>query len=276
MSIRIASYFLSALLTCVATISVAADCSFLKVDPVKLQDGQLFYQLGAGSDWLEMTDVATLANRKVTFAYVIQEKTGQGRGGVAVMKSARVRQLDEPPPAANRNVDLIRDTTQSDRSICVPVPAAKAMKVRSKSYDDYHDYGLRVPEQADLDDFHYNHEGRRGRCTMTNSMDGDPRTGRSNRAQFSFDPRVVSGQVSVQAFSFIAPRPALAGSSDALSEQRVEMQSYRVQKGLPTCVVFSLTVPARAGFLRINDLDGLKVNGLYYDRSDEKAWTLSR
>ncbi|WP_407152381.1 hypothetical protein [Bradyrhizobium sp. ORS 86] len=276
MSVRIASYSLSALLTCVATISVAADCSFLKIDPFKLQDGQLFYQLQTGSGWVEMNDLATLANRKVTFAYVIQEKIDQGRGGVAVMKSARVRQLDEPALPANRSVDLVRDTTESDPSGCAPVPLSKTAKVPSKSYDDYHDYGRRVHEQAILDDFHYNHEGRRGRCTKTNSMDGDPRTGRSNRAQFSFDPRVVNGEVSFQAFSFIAPRQALAGSSDSLSEQRVEMQSYRVRRGLPTCVVFSLTVPARAGFLRINDLDGLKANGLYYDRSDEKNWTLSR
>jgi hypothetical protein len=258
------------------TASGAADCLFLNTDPLQLRDGELLYQRPSDQKWVEVDETSSaLANQRISFAYVIQEKFDQGHGGVAVVKSARVRQLDEPALPMERRVDLVRNTDDSAPDACAPVPGSMNTSVPTQSYDDYHDYGRRVPEQTILDTFHYKHAARKGRCLDTNLTDRDPRSTRSNRAQFSFDSRIVSGGYSEQAFYFVTPRSASA-SSEKLSEQRVEMQAYRVRRGFPSCIAFSITVPARAGIIRINNLDGLKQSGIYNIRADEKSWSLSR
>jgi len=258
------------------TSGFAGDCSFLGIDPMKLRDTQLLYLPSGGREWLEVDGSSTtLGNQTLSFAYVIQEKIDQSRGGVAVVKSGRFRQLNEPALDPNRRIQLVRNTEDADPTACTPVPASTTSSVPTKSYDAYHDRGLRADEQQTIDAFHYTYAGRKGSCRATNATDRDANSRRTNRGQFSFDQRVVKGQASGEFWSYFSPGTAVAASSN-LTDQRVEMQAYRVRRGFPSCIRFSLAVPPKAGFVRINDLEGLKESGVYYVRSDERDWTLSR
>jgi hypothetical protein len=260
----------------VATRTWAGDCAFLGKDPLTLRDNQLFYLPPGGRDWVEVQPSSSaLGNQTIEFAYIIQEKIDQARAGVAVVKSGRHRQLDEPAVASDKRVELVRNTQDSDPAACQPVPSSMTASISARSYDDYHDYGLRVPEQGVLDAFHYTYAGRNGSCRKTDSTLRDARSKRTNLGQFSFNPAVVRGEVGSQAMSYFTPSPAVA-ASDNLADQRVEIQAYRVRTGFPSCVHFSLKVPSKAAFVRINDLEGLKQDGRYYVRSDEATWTLSR
>jgi hypothetical protein len=193
--------------------------------------------------------------------------------------------MDEPTPdPSRRRVQLERPILDSgigavDNGTCGSVPLFTSRDVAARSYDDYHDGALRVadPDQTTLKTFHYTYAGRDGRCRRTDDIRQDSRTPvdrRSNRSQFSFDPDIVANGTASQVASLFAPSSALA-SSERLADQRVGLQAYRAEPGLPTCVRFTLKVPARAAFVRINDLEGLKSQGIYNLRADEVTWTLS-
>jgi hypothetical protein len=267
--------------------AIASDCAFLKKDPLTLRDGELFFKLPDSDIWrsLDETSVA-LGKQKISFAYVIQEKLDKRRSGIVIVKSGRNRVASESIAEAPKVVELVRtkpdkniDGSEFDNGRCGPIPDFTTSKISAESYDRYHDLGSKVPEQGILNQFHYNYVGRRDRCRRTDNSDPDsrvPQVNRSNRGQFSFDPDIVGRATASQIATLIGPTPAYAGSSGGLAEQRVEMKAYRAQTGLPTCVLFTLTVPASTGFVRVNDLEGLTQHGLYYLRSDEKAWSLSR
>jgi hypothetical protein len=251
----------------------AGDCTFLGKDPLTLRDTALFYLPPGGREWTEVQPSSgAFGNQVIQFAYVIQEKIDQSRAGVAVVKSGRLRQLNEPSAA---QVDLVRNTEDTDPAVCQPVARSMTATISARSYDAYHDQGLRVPEQDVLESFHYTYAGRNGSCKATNSARRDARSARTNLGQFSFNPAVVRGETGNQVSFYVSPSRALA-ASDKLTDRRVEIQAYRVRTGFPSCVRFSLKVPAKDAFVRINDLEGLKQDGRYYVRSDEITWTLAR
>jgi hypothetical protein len=270
-----------------AGVTIAADCGFLNRDPLSLRDTELFYKLPRSNEWksLDESSVA-LGNQTLSFAYVVQEKLDQRRSGVVVVKSGRNRVAGEPISSAPKIVRLVRtqpdnndDGSKFDNGSCGPIPEFGTDTISAASYDKYHDLGSKVPEQSVLDRFHYRYLGRRDRCRRTDNGYPDskiPPVDRSNRGQFSFNRQIVGVATDSQIAALVSPESAYAGSSEGLAEQRVEMKAYRARAGLPTCVLFSLTVPASTGFVRINDLEGLTRRDLYYVRSDERAWSLSR
>jgi hypothetical protein len=268
--------------------SFAGDCSFLGRDPLTLRDTELFFKLPQSEKWETFDETrpdGTWGNQKITFAYVIQEKLDQRRSGVVAVKSGRDRVATDPAP---RVVELVRarpdnndDNTAFDNGQCGPIPEFGRATVSAASYDRYHDLGSNVSahDQSVLDRFHYRYLGRHDRCRRTNDNTPDskvPLVTRSNLGQFSFSEAIVGKATDSQIIALASPDAAYAGSSDKFAEQRVEIKAYRVTKGLPTCVVFMLTVPQSTGFVRINDLEGLVRYNLYYIRSDEKSWPLTQ
>ena len=268
--------------------SFAADCSFLGRDPLTLRDTELFYRSLLSNKWESLDQASpdsTLGNQTITFAYVIQEKLDQRRSGVVILKSGRNRVNSDPAP---RVVELVRnrpddneDGSAFDNGICRSIPGFGRATVSASSYDQYHDLGRTVSttDQNTLDRFHYKYLGRYDRCRKTNDGNPDskvPLVNRSNRGQFSFDGNIVGKTTNSQLVALLGPDAAYAGESEKLAEQRVEMKTYRVRKGLPTCVVFSLNVPALTGFIRINDLENLARTNLDYIRADEKWWSFIR
>ncbi|WP_314944763.1 hypothetical protein [Bradyrhizobium cosmicum] len=262
------------------TIAPAGDCAFLNRDPLSLRDGQLLYRPPGAREWSEFTSgLGQLANQTFDFAYVIQEKISQSRSGVAILKSGRLRSPSDPP---EQPLELKRNTENADPAECV-VPPSMSTKVSAKSYDDYHDRGLSVPDQSALDSFHYKYAGFRyngarsyGSCKKTDSALRDARSRRSNRMQFSFDAAVVRGLSNTELESYFSLNRAVAATPGRFDNRRVEMQAYRVKAGLPSCLRFTLAIPPGAVFLRINDLEGLQRDERYYVRSDEVEWELAR
>jgi hypothetical protein len=234
---------------------------------------------------LDETSIA-LGNQTVSFAYVIQEKLDRKRSGVVIVKSGRNRVPGEPVSDAPKVVELVRDKpdknedgSEFDNGICGSIAEFGSRKISATSYDRYHDLGSDVPEIELLKRFHYQYRGRRDRCRYTNDPYPDskaPRVDRSNRGQFSFNPRIVGVATDSQIAAFVSPDSAYAGSSEGLAKQRVEIKAYRAKAGLPSCVVFSLNVPASTAFIRINDLEGLTQRDLDFIRSNEKVWSLPR
>lgn len=268
--------------------SFAGDCSFLGRDPLTLRDTELFYRSLQTNRWESLDERSpdgTWGNQTIRFAYVIQEKLDQRRSGVVILKSGRQRVSSDPAP---RLVELVRDPPDDnddgsafDNGTCRAIPEFGRAKVSASSYDRYHDLGSTVSDvdQDKLDRFHYKYVGRYGRCRRTNDGNPDskvPLVNRSNRGQFSFDENIVGQATNSQLVALVSPDAAYAGGSEKLAEQKVELKAYRVRKGFPTCVVFSLNVPASTGFVRINDLEGLARYNLDYIRANEKSWSLIR
>jgi hypothetical protein len=268
--------------------AVAGDCAFLGRDPLTLRDTELFYKSPQSNTWVSLDATprdGTLASQTVTFAYVIQEKLDQRRSGVVILKSGRNRVASDPAP---RVVELVRgppddndDATTFQNGSCGRIPEFGQKVVTASSYDRYHDFGGKVlaAEQTTLDKFHYKYVGRADRCRKTNDTSPDskiPYVPRNNLGQFSFDPNIVGTSTWSQVVALLGPDQAYAGGSDNLAAQRVELKAYRVRKGFPTCVIFSLNVPDSTGFIRINDLEGLAQSNLDYIRADERSWSLAR
>jgi hypothetical protein len=150
----------------VAEHSFAADCSFLKRDPLELRDRQLFFRSQGTSDWTPLDGFqADLSDQKVEFAYVIREKTDPARSGVVILKSARKRQLDEP--ASAQKVHLVRHAERFDNGSCGVVADFGEKEVPSESYDRYHDEGRKVRERQILHAFHFRYAARKGTCRQT-------------------------------------------------------------------------------------------------------------
>jgi hypothetical protein len=268
------------LVTAGSAVAPAGDCAFLNKDPLSLRDGQLLYLPSGAREWSEFTSAqGQLANQTAEFAYVIQEKINQRRSGVAILKSGRLRPPSDEP---EQPIELKRNTEDADPAECM-VPPSMSARISARSYDDYHDRGASVSDQSTLDSFHYQYAGFRydrtrtyGSCKKTDSSVRDARSRRSNRMQFSFDRTIVQGQASSELEAYFSPNRAIAAPLARFDNRRVEMQAYRVKAGLPSCLRLSLTIPAGAAFLRINDLEGLKQQDRYYVRSDEVEWVLAR
>lgn len=261
-------------------LAASADCSFLNRDPLTLRDRQLFFQIKGTSAWTSLDDsTVDLANQGVTFAYVIRETVDPSRNGIVVLKSGRMRRLDEPQQSRqSRSVVLVRHADAADNKKCGMVPNFGERQVTAKSYDDFHDQGLKVPESAMLHAFHVKYAARGNRCRRSDDNGPDsllPPDLRSNRGQFSFDPDVVSRGTYSQVLAWAGVSEASA-SSENLADQRVEIRQYAVSVNVPTCVRFTLPPQGRASFLRINDLEALAQSGINYVRSDEKHWSLSQ
>ena len=259
-------------------LAASADCSFLNRDPLTLRDRQLFFQTKGTSAWTSLDDsTIDLANQGVTFAYVIRETVDPSRNGIVVLKSGRMRRLDEPQ-RQSRSVVLVRHADAADNKKCGTVPDFGERQVTAKSYDDFHDQGLKVPESPMLHAFHVKYAARGNRCRRSDDNGPDsllPPDLRSNRGQFSFDPDVVSRGTYSQVLAWAGVSEASA-SSENLANQRVEIRQYAVSVNVPTCVRFTLPPQGRASFLRINDLEALAQSGINYVRSDEKHWSLSQ
>jgi hypothetical protein len=272
--------FRGLLLTCVAaivlTIAIAAayaeDCSFLKLDPLTLMDRQTYFQDKESLSWnLLSAPMESLANRPTNFAYVFREQFKAGHSGVIVIKSARNRQSSEPQRSPQEKpVQLVR---QPD-NYCGKRAVFGTGQITAKSYDDYHDQGIRGPEYPTIKSFHAQYVGRGGGCKRTDESGPDSLVDpRSNRGQFSFDPRVASQQTYSQVLAQIGTSTAYA-SSENLEDQRVEIMQYTTTANMPSCVRFGLPAQKRASFLRVNDLEGLVFKQPMFVRSDEKEWPL--
>jgi hypothetical protein len=258
---------------------LAEDCSFLKRDPLDLRDRQVFFQIKGTPAWTSLDDSSVdLANLSVSFAYVIRETIDPARSGVVILKSGRTPRLDEPQVSRqSKQVLLVRHAEPFDNGTCGLVSEFGERPISAKSYDDYHDEGLSVPEMKAIRAFHFRYAARDDRCRRTDSSSPDslvPPDLRSNRAQFSFNPDVVSQGTYSQVLSWAGVTKVYA-SSEGLADQRVEMKQYRVAANSPTCVRFSLPIQGRSSFLKINDLEALVPGTLRYFRSDEKKWNLS-
>jgi hypothetical protein len=268
------------MVTAQSSLAVSADCSFLNRDPLTLRDRQLFFQAKGTAGWTSLDDTTIdLANQNVTYAYVIRETVDPSRNGVVVLKSGRMRGPDEPQHSRqSKTVMLVRHADAADNKKCGMVSDFGERQVAAKSYDDFHDQGLKVPESATLHAFHIKYAARNNRCRRSDDNGPDsllPPDLRSNRGQFSFDPDVVSRGTYSQVLAWAGVSQASA-SSENLADQRVEIRQYEVSVNVPTCVRFTLPPQGRASFLRINDLEALAQNGLNYVRSDEKHWPLWR
>jgi hypothetical protein len=268
------------MVTAQSSLAVSADCSFLNRDPLTLRDRQLFFQAKGIAGWTSLDETTIdLANQNVTYAYVIRETVDPSRNGVVVLKSGRMRGPDEPQQSRqSKTVVLVRHADAADNKKCGMVSDFGERQVAAKSYDDFHDQGLKVPESATLHAFHIKYAARNNRCRRSDDNGPDsllPPDLRSNRGQFSFDPDVVSRGTYSQVLAWAGVSQASA-SSENLADQRVEIRQYEVSVNVPTCVRFTLPPQGRASFLRINDLEALAQNGLNYVRSDEKHWPLSR
>ena len=249
----------------------AEDCGFLKVDPLSLLDRQVYIQTALGEPWTLLTGVVDGArNQPVKLAYVFREQFRQGHKGVVVIKSGRTRQLNEPQRARDKTVALVREAG----SYCKG-PASFTGTVLAKSYDDYHDLGRGGEEVAQIKNFHAGYNGRRPFCRSTNDGAIDSLTDlRTNRGQFSFDKKIVSDGTYVQLAQWVGASQA-AASSERLEDQRVEIKQYETAPGFPSCVRITLPAQKSAGFVRINDLEGLAFNETAYVRSAEQEWQLT-
>jgi len=274
-SLMCATATLSLLLVATAFAEV---CNFLP-SGTTLRDGQLFYRTAGSSNWTEMPEAgANLGGRFTSFAYVVNETIEDQRAGVVILKFGRTRQPDEPQvDRSQKRVRLLRYTVPFDNGTCRAVPAFGMGSVSAKNYDDYHDAGKSGDENTKLDSFHFTYAARRGGCRETKSRIGDSIgfRSRSNRGQFSFDTEVVDRGTYWQALLYVGVTTALA-SSENLQDQSVETKQYRVLWGQPSCIRFRHQVSARAGFLRINDLEGLSSGGYQGPvRAPERRWPLS-
>jgi len=257
----------------------AESCNAITSNTAGLRDGQLFYASNANPAWTEMPAQGTnLSNQTVSFAYVVSETFETERSGVVILKTGRTRQPDEAQTARRfKAVQLTRNTQVFDNKTCGEPRFFGEGSVPAKDYDDYHDIGKSVGTNTTMDAFHFKYAARRNQCRTTNSNVGDslaPQS-RSNRGQFSFDTDVVDKATYSQFFIAFGITSAYA-SSENLEKQRVETRQYRVTSGRPSCILFSMLVPARAAFLRINDLEALSSSGYEAPkRAPERRWAIS-
>lgn len=245
-----------------ATASVAAaDCGGIpSLD--SYPDGTWLFRSGSG--WKPVADLnralADWQPRRVSFAYIARDEgAGPPRAGVLVVKAGvrvpRGNAATSEPPSSGEVTLMGR---YDEAAECRTAQSFPRTKVRSRSYDDYHDRGTNVPERAQLENFHIGYRTATG-CRRSNdvnmyvSIDGASRFRvRSNRSQFSFDPSVVAAGQYRQFLSFF--RPASAHASEGLFDQRVEIKRYQLPKAGAACVRFHTRLVPGA-FVRIVDLE---------------------
>lgn len=263
-----------------SAFACAENCAFLNRDPRDLLDREVYFQIKGDPNW-NLLDAAApdLAAKDVSYAYVIRETVDPTRNGVVVLKSARLPQAGART-RATRTVTLVRHADGSDNKACGAISEFGERPVPAKSYDDFHDLGLAVPEAKTIRSFHIKYAARLNHCRKTDDnrpdslIHGDSR---SNRGQFSFHTDVVARETYSQVADLVGVTRSLADPI-TFEEQRVEIKQYEVSVNFPTCVRFKPPPQGRSSFLKINDLEGLKkLEGSNdYTRTDEKAWMLSR
>jgi hypothetical protein len=244
-------------------------------------DRQLYYHVPGIPGWAKLDSLGRdFIGLNINLAYVILEDSAEPRGGVLVIKSGRYHEPNRF--SINRlpdRVHLVRMPDKFDNGVCGTVPVFDEQDISTKSYNDYHDQGLNVPDIKTINAFHLHYAARRNRCRSTNDRTADTALDlRSNLSQFSFDPHVVahgSPTGIIQVLSWLGITRAYA-NTQTLEGQRVEMKQYRSSPGKPICVRFNLTIAGPSSFLRVNDLESLSQSGLSYIRSDEQEWSMSR
>lgn len=259
-------------------VAAYADCSQL---PDSISDGQLYLYSAKEKSWALVpanTNLNLSIGPQAKFTYVAREFWTSERAGAVVVKSGRTRQLTEPDRSAERKVKLFREEDSSlSNKRCGAIPAYDRGAVSSENYDAYHDKGEKVSERDKLDAFHIRYAARGANCKDSNSKSPDSVFGgdrRSNRAQFSFDPAVVSTGMYNQVFLAFNVTSAYASSSN-LMDQRVEIKRYVIQDKKPVCIAIGVQVTGPALFLRISDLESVQWSGLSVARSPEQSWQLT-
>jgi hypothetical protein len=251
----------------------------------QLSDKQLWVRVaGDWRDFTQMSELSELAQRKVSFIYVIQRsESDTSSTGAVLIKSGRkntVGGLRGPD-----TVRLVRDQA-SARAYCEMTNSSELFArktVNKKAYDEYHDYDFGAdrtsggPEfSPTIRNFHVGlKRGSPAQCVRTNSSTDSSGQWipRNMRSQFSFDQNIVDSGMGPHyaatgryIFSALVPS-ALAGGSDKLNSQRSEIKSYEIRDGL-ACVKFFASVASRDFILRVNDL-GARIAGSW---STETRW----
>jgi hypothetical protein len=268
------------------TPSRAQTCNgLIRPDALPLTDGDLFYLNGGRYRWLPPNNLNLNLSRttRINFRYVVGPLAPglpSHRAGVIVVKSGRVVENNEPPPPNGRNVVLKRDGSAIETSACPNHTRSDGNRlgrarrsfrkgeVSQAAYDQYHDRGgQNFSELQTIQEFHYEYERTGGHCKATDDTTPDKLFDlRSNRSQFSFDRAVVEGGL-LFLISLRLIRPALAGGSVGMADQRVEVLPYRTNGGL-ACLNFTVPVAHVKPFVRINDLEGFA----FGTRGVERSW----
>jgi hypothetical protein len=243
-------------------------------DASAVDGGRVYYMDGTRAVALSATTLLEGNERRPIELYYVVKSGLTDRGGLIVIKSARLgTTLKDDDPKSNR-VGLKR-LEASTR--CDPGKGSFVGSVSTRAYSEYHDYGqdngnyLRevedgVDARKKLQKFHTTYVGVDGECRRSDDkkrLDGSYEA-RSNRSQFSFDTDIVDYgfngavyNITVQTVragqEFLVPS-AYADSQTKLRERRVEIKRYRTKTGY-ACVPFSIEVRAPAQSLRVNDLD---------------------
>jgi hypothetical protein len=252
-----------------------------------LSDKQLWVNLAG--DWRnfnEVTEVPELAQRKVSFIYVIQRaETDASSTGAVVIKSGR-----KNVPGGVRGPDtvhLVRDQA-SAKAYCEMTSSSELFArrmVSKKAYDEYHDYDFGYDKTSGgsefgstIKDFHVGLKyGSPARCVRTDSStdSNNQWIPRNMRSQFSFDQNIVDSGMSPHwatggrvIAAWVIPS-ALAGGSDGFNSQRSEIKSYEIKGGL-ACVKFFASVARRDFVLRINDLGARTAGSLFTETRWER------
>uniref|UniRef100_Q07PN9 Uncharacterized protein n=1 Tax=Rhodopseudomonas palustris (strain BisA53) TaxID=316055 RepID=Q07PN9_RHOP5 len=240
------------------------ECASFTIEQLAaIQDGQTYvYRRPTG--WEPFSSVAALNLGGATtlrMFHVVRPFSGVDRSGILVVKSNRPA-VDTDKEDVTKRVHLAREGVPADRD-CKP-PAyfpSEGQWVSTRAYEDYHDYP--APDTAALRQdgnektirsFHFEYKsGAQRKCVRTDndSPDARPWNSNSNRAQFSFNERVVSsGMHSAWRLEYPVPSPFVGAA-----ENRTRAVKYQTEAGL-ACVGFSLKVVPVEYTIRINDLEG--------------------
>jgi hypothetical protein len=255
-----------------------SSCAGMPIHPNWNIDGVLLYRMGTGS-WQVLQPTAQLPRRgSVQFVYVVKEMWDTGRGGVVVIKTGSSSSTVQGSPVHQGAVWLVRsEHAAPTNGTCGRIKKFLPRYVAATSYDQYHNFGRRIPE-ADSDSlkaYHIHYLGHGDTCRGTNGTNWDsPLRGdfRSNRSQFSFDTYTVANGMT-QFESSLGIGSALAGAA-GLSNARVAMRRYHTDENKIACIAFNLNVLDPGYFLRINDLDASQTPGIFF-RAYEKTWQLT-
>jgi hypothetical protein len=267
--LRVCSTLCFVALSAYVSIAGAAEnsCSALQQQLKPLEERELFYRL-QGSAWQPVAGnvVSIGAVPTIEFMYVVREWLAdeQERYGAIVIKTGRQILPGEEEPLPNRKrIELER--LKSDLAEC----QTKSLEsfqgyVSAQEYDRFHDYGYDASDTDDghrLTQFHVRYKGRKGKCdrsTDSTSPDSPLRWDwRSNRSQFSFDPKVVSGGFRSQIVAGLTWGGAKAEGSIGWADQKVSIIKYHTDEQKVACIPIVLKLKNSNLFLHINDLEGL-------------------
>lgn len=249
---------------------------------------ELFYA-SPGQGWAAVpADGLSLTTPEVRLIYVTREFfLSQPRMGAIAVKTGRTIAVGEKDPEPVLKQIKLRRLRQAEFESCRDErdekdPLSFRGKVSAFEYDTFHDYGYDASDNADgrsVTQFHTKYVGRAGRCdTRTDSTTFDAPLRwdwRSNRSQFSFDPKVVRGGFHSQIIAGLNVRRAAAIGSIGLADQRVEIIKYRTNAQKIACIPIRVKLNRDNFFIRINDLEGAP-GGSRLIRAEELSRQLRR